>query len=207
MRDQVRIKNSKKGFTLIELSIVLVVIGILVGSVLVARTMIHSAQMRQMIQQYEQFSTALNAFYLKYGCKPGDCKDVVELGFDAASAGNGDGLIGQCSQNSATNACSYAYGGNTMFWEQMYFWYQLSQAGLIKENIGLPTSIPTVPSYSCFMILGNGMTPRAKLRTASGDFAWGIEGDIVYEARNYNGTLNMVSLDEIGSHALSLSTI
>ena len=60
------------GFTLIEVSIVLVIIGLLAGGVLVGRDLIEAAKIRQQITQIEQFKAAVNTFRAKYNALPGD---------------------------------------------------------------------------------------------------------------------------------------
>src|SRR5476649_123700 len=64
--------SSRAGFTLIELSIVLVIIGLIVGGVLTSRDLIAAAQIRAQISQIEKYQTAVNTFRGKYGYLPGD---------------------------------------------------------------------------------------------------------------------------------------
>lgn len=91
-------KGAKNGFTLIELSIVLVTIGLLVGGVLVGQDLIKGAEVRAQITQIEKFNTAANTFYGKYGYLPGDMTQsaAAEFGFlnpstRAGTQGRGDG--------------------------------------------------------------------------------------------------------------------
>lgn len=60
------------GFTLIELSIVIVVIGLLVGAVLVGNDLIRASKMHAGIAQLKEYDLAFTAFREKYGCPPGD---------------------------------------------------------------------------------------------------------------------------------------
>ena len=73
----------RDGFTLIELSIVLVIVGLLVGGVLVGQDLIRAAKIRSQIGQIEQFTLASQAFRLKYDSKPGDMlgTKAVKFGF------------------------------------------------------------------------------------------------------------------------------
>ncbi len=64
--------NSHRGFTLIELSIVLVIIGLIVGGVLVGQDLIHAAALRAVISEKDRFSAAIYTFQGKYGYLPGD---------------------------------------------------------------------------------------------------------------------------------------
>lgn len=103
----------KSGFTLIELSIVLVIIGLLSAAILVGRELIKTSQLRAAMSQAEMFQMAAKAFKIKYDCLPGDC--VASSFLNGAPDGNGNGVI------------PLAYAGM----EQLYFWQHLSLAGLI----------------------------------------------------------------------------
>ena len=74
-------------------SIVLVIIGLIVGGVLVGQDLIQAAAVRATISQIEKFNTAAHAFQLKYSCLPGDCATAGNFGFVArgSAAGEGDG--------------------------------------------------------------------------------------------------------------------
>lgn len=63
----------KKGFTLIELSIVLVIIGFLISGILIGQSLIKSAKINSQIQQLQQLSIATETFKSKYKKLPGDC--------------------------------------------------------------------------------------------------------------------------------------
>src|ERR1700722_13172793 len=89
------------GFTLIELSIVLVIIGLIVGGVLVGQDLIKAAEVRAQISQIESYNTAVNTFRGKYSKIPGDMNvpPAEQFGFTdngcAGTAGqrDGNGLI------------------------------------------------------------------------------------------------------------------
>lgn len=71
------VKTGRKGFTLIELSIVLVIIGLLVGGVLAGQTLIAAAQVRKEISKLNSISTAINTFRVKYDALPGDMANAT----------------------------------------------------------------------------------------------------------------------------------
>jgi prepilin-type N-terminal cleavage/methylation domain-containing protein len=53
------------GFTLIELSIVLVIIGLIIGGVLVGQDLIHAAQTRAAVSQLERYNSAVNILVIQ----------------------------------------------------------------------------------------------------------------------------------------------
>ena len=65
-------RHNKSGFTLIELSIVLVIIGLIVGGILVGQDLIKSAEMRNLASQLRQYQVATSTFRGKYNEIPGD---------------------------------------------------------------------------------------------------------------------------------------
>src|SRR5271156_5113213 len=90
------ISYSRAGFTLIELSIVLVIIGLIVGGVLVGQDLIKAAQLRASITQITQLNTAANSFDRKYNGIPGDFISPASLisgvvNNSATTVGDGDG--------------------------------------------------------------------------------------------------------------------
>lgn len=120
-------RYNNSGFTLIELSIVLVIIGLIIGGVLVGRDLIRQAEIRATIKQLEDFNTAANAFKTKYNCLPGDCPNAVEFGFAPNSNGTGDNVIGtggSAGCNMTETLCQTK--------EHTNFWYHLAAASLIS---------------------------------------------------------------------------
>ena len=120
------------GFTLIELSIVLVIIGLLVGGILTGQDLIKASEIRSQISQLEKINTAVNSFKTKYNQLPGDmaAADAAQWGFQARNgsdgSGNGDGVL-----RGRSNGAVYGWnqiGENTLFWRD------LSQAGLIENT-------------------------------------------------------------------------
>jgi len=84
--------RNKSGFTLIELSIVLVIIGLIVGGVLVGRDLVAAAKLRRIVTEVDKYTASINTFRAKYNCLPGDCKNATTF-FTSSINGNGDGKI------------------------------------------------------------------------------------------------------------------
>lgn len=64
--------QSNKGFTLIEMAIVLVIVGIILTLVFKGKELIDSSKVNHVIAQYNKILAAVNTFYERYGFYPGD---------------------------------------------------------------------------------------------------------------------------------------
>ena len=130
-------KQTSKGFTLIELSVILTIIALIASSIIVARDLIKAATIRAQLSQIEEYNTAVHAFRSKYNGLPGD------IHYTQASAhglfvfktpesgtpgyGNNDGIIQPCFP-----APPYLYECG----EVIVFWRHLSEAGFADGNFG-----------------------------------------------------------------------
>jgi prepilin-type N-terminal cleavage/methylation domain-containing protein len=94
------------GFTLIEMSIVLVIIGVLAGAILVGQNLIFAAQIIGTVSAMDRYKQAYNTFVNKYNCVPGDCPKATSFGlFSAGVCQNG----GVPSTNSNGDGGGYIY--------------------------------------------------------------------------------------------------
>lgn len=90
-----------RGFTLIELSIVLVIIGLVTGGILFGMELKKSAEIRSAVIQLQRFEVAYRTFQSKYNCIMGDCPNATEFfgnGYMYSSSctsynGNGNNII------------------------------------------------------------------------------------------------------------------
>ncbi len=79
------------GFTLIELSIVLVIIGLVIGGILAGQALIKQAEYKNQMNQLEAIKKAHYTFITKYNCIPGDCPRMSTFFSEISSLDNGDG--------------------------------------------------------------------------------------------------------------------
>src|SRR2546428_8748726 len=83
-------RSAQAGFTLVEIAIVLVIIGLLLGGILKGQEMITQAKIKNVINDFNGISAAMNSYQDRYRALPGD--DVNAAGRWAGSfGGNGDG--------------------------------------------------------------------------------------------------------------------
>jgi prepilin-type N-terminal cleavage/methylation domain-containing protein len=80
---------NKSGFTLVELSIVLIIIGLIVGGVVGGQSLIHSAKISKLISSVKDTQVSIRAFELQYDALPGDMLEATDY-WPTSTAGNGD---------------------------------------------------------------------------------------------------------------------
>jgi prepilin-type N-terminal cleavage/methylation domain-containing protein len=126
----------ESGFTLIEIAIVLVIIGLLLGGVLKGQELIQSARVRNLISSQDGVKAAYFGFLDRYRALPGDYSQAVANipGCGACQQGNNNGQI-------TANGVS----GATMD-EHIAAWEHLSKAGFITGSYIYST--PAAPSNS-----------------------------------------------------------
>ena len=133
------------GFTLIELSIVLVIIGLVIGGVLMGQSLIEAANIRKQMSDLEALDTSVQTFRLKYGGLPGDItiEEATALNLSFATGAqtppynyhNNDGKIGHYVSPACGHSVSFQPGSDlscnqSVFGEPAYFFLQLNEANL-----------------------------------------------------------------------------
>jgi len=121
-------KSKAKGFTLVELAIVLVIIGIILGGVLKGQELIFNAKVKRLQSQAKEMMAAVYTYYDKYGYFPGD--DPTASSRWSVGSGNGDGQI-------TAGYCDAATEESCLLWQHLRF------ANIISgdPNDATPTSM------------------------------------------------------------------
>jgi prepilin-type N-terminal cleavage/methylation domain-containing protein len=129
-------KNNKEAFTLVELAIVIVIIGLLVGGVLQGQELIKQAKVRSQIKQLLNIEAQTETFRAKYNCLPGDClKATMFFGAtdkngNTVRDGDGDQLIRSTVGADTPYANDNCTQGGVYNSELPQFWLQLNNAGI-----------------------------------------------------------------------------
>jgi len=165
-------KQVNYGFTLIELSIVLIIISLIVGGVIGGKSLIISAERNKQISQLKQFATAFNVFRDQYDALPGDFREASQYWVECVDSGanncDGDG-------NNAIGDGSTAHTENTRAWEH------LSHAGLINETFR--NDSPVLNPQSIW-------TRGIMMRTKHPVFDYSYKGTRLETQPNENGETN-----------------
>ncbi len=139
-------RPNSTGFSLVELSIVLVILGLLVGGILAGQSLIRASELRSIPEEQAKIATAMHGFRDKYFALPGDMANAISFwgavntgganGNCAAPAtdrgtgtqtcnGDGNGLIMALSDTSYSAAINY---------ERFRLYQHLANAGLIEGS-------------------------------------------------------------------------
>lgn len=159
--------RASSAFSLVELSIVLVILGLLVGGVLSGQSLIRAAELRAVSTEYSRYYTAAQSFRDKYFAIPGDMRNATAFWGNAGATNcvNNSGTTvttpGTCDGN-ADGVMASAALTNGATGEGQQFWRHLALAGLIEGTYtGLNDSTTTGNSST----LGVNV-PKSKLNNA-----------------------------------------
>lgn len=123
------IQKRENGFTLVELAIALMVIGLLIGGVLKGQELIENARITRVVKDLNDYDAAVMIFRGAYNALPGDIRNPTRIpNCDSAPCNNvvgvGNGQIAE--SNNSGNPSTAVKAKN--------FWIHLERAGLITGN-------------------------------------------------------------------------
>jgi prepilin-type N-terminal cleavage/methylation domain-containing protein len=197
-----------RGFTLIEIAIVLVIVGLLLGGVLKGQELITSARVRNLITQQQGIKAAFFGFQDRYRALPGNyaSADVnMVCGAIPCAKGDGNGRI------DAPNA-----GGTH---EELIAWNHLSAAGFVNGSFTFTTgdaapndtNSPKNP-YSIYMQLsydnnyGSGTPPNKHNVKTGGQIPVEIIAEVdrkIDDGQPYSGAFQFSTYAPAGATAPS----
>ncbi len=110
----------KNGFTLLELSIVIVIIGLIVAGISAGSSLVRQASIRTIATELKNFEVAINSFRLQYDALPGDMLNAHDY-WQSACATDADDCNG--------NGNHYLFGDVA---EEWMFWKHLALSQIIS---------------------------------------------------------------------------
>lgn len=185
------------GFTLIELAIVMVVIGLVVGGILVGVDLVSTANVRATITQIDRYNVAANTFRVKYSELPGDISAAGAAQFGLAprglyaGMGDGNGIIEGVEANypGTNNGLAQLAGETAMFW------VDLASASLIPDSFSVASAANPSPITVTLSSSPNVMNyvPTAKL--GAGNFITVFSQN----SQNFFAISNITSISTLGA--------
>jgi prepilin-type N-terminal cleavage/methylation domain-containing protein len=138
-------------FTLIELSIVLVIIGLIVSGILFGKELIRAAEVQRQVKQIQEYQLAFHAFQNKYNCLPGDCSKATDFfGSSAPSGlvenGNGNDVI--------DTQMGYSFDPDTA-----NTWSLSIELNGAFQQLALANLVGFQPSSKTSIVVGQGLPP------------------------------------------------
>ncbi|MBI4998549.1 MAG: prepilin-type N-terminal cleavage/methylation domain-containing protein [Rhodocyclales bacterium] len=134
-------RNQQSGFTLVEIAIVLVIIGLLLGGVLKGQELINSAKVKNFANDFRNISTFVYAYQDKYRATPGDDSNPQgHVGATANAAATTNGTAGNARIEGAWNSALVTD-------ETVLFWQQVRLAGLATGTTVVPASATITQEY------------------------------------------------------------
>jgi len=118
-----RKKSTEAGFTLVEIAIVLVIIGLLLGGILKGQEMITQAKIKNVINDFNGITVAITSYQDRYRALPGDDKNAAARWTTQTPAnGDGDGVIAglyNANDTSGTGGAPAAAAESNLFWQHL----------------------------------------------------------------------------------------
>jgi prepilin-type N-terminal cleavage/methylation domain-containing protein len=135
MNSRLKIMSKPHGFTLVELSIVLVIIGLIIGGVLTGQQVIQNARVTKTLNDLQGYESQFQTYQQNYGVLPGDDSTATTRFPTAGLAGNGNG-------NGSLDA-KFTFDSTTLTDETVLVWQDLRAANLVKSQT--PNNQPSNP--------------------------------------------------------------
>lgn len=113
-------KSAQAGFTLVEIAIVLVIIGLLLGGILKGQEMITQAKIKNVVNDFNGITAAVNSYQDRYRALPGDDRNAstrwTTVSLPSVGTVNGNGQISGRYNNQLGSTAAVAADESNLFW-------------------------------------------------------------------------------------------
>lgn len=174
-------KMQQSGFTLIELAIVLVIIGLLLGGVLKGQELINSAKVKNIASELKNTQIYIYSYQDKFKALPGDDRSAqthVAATGATIDDGDGNGVIGG------------AWNSTTPGDESFEFWQHVRLAGLDSGPTDKSNVTEYLPTNSEGGVVGVQSNPQNTITGLTGSYAVCTGGIVGKMARDLDTQLD-----------------
>ncbi len=139
-------KNQQSGFTLVEIAIVLVIIGLLLGGVLKGQELINSAKVKNFATDFRNIPLFIYGYQDKYKSLPGDDSAVATTHLGANV--NGVAVVAATTGGTVGNGViEGAWNSTVQTDESVLFWQHVRLAGLAAGPTAAPANAAAVQTF------------------------------------------------------------
>ncbi len=149
----------QRGFTLVEIAVVLVIIGLLLGAVLKGQELIENSRVKNAVNEINSVKAAAYGYLDRYKSLPGDDGPIGNL---TARGSNWTGITAAGNRDGAVGAGANPFAAPTG--EHLGFWQHLRAAGFLTGSAA-DTGLAALPKNAF-----GGQTGLASLTTQLGNF-------------------------------------
>lgn len=182
-------QNKDCGFTLVELAIVMIIIGLLIGGVLKGQQLIENAKITAVISKVKAYTSAYYSFTDAYGGIAGDLRNA-QTRLSGCSAGNGNFCAAGNGDAIVGSPFNLGLGGDALVQENIMFWKHLALADLIS---GVDPTAPIDPSDDEFAYgssLPSSVFGGGWQLIYGNDYIDGMYGHMLRLTRNLEGAID-----------------
>lgn len=122
----------KLAFTLVELSIVLIIIGFIIAGISAAISLQKAFALQSVITEWNSFLSAYQNFKYRYGAVPGDMSNAFTY-WGSTCGTNDSGLTTSCNGN-GNGLVAFPGSGTTAPVEELKFWQHLTLSGMLPGS-------------------------------------------------------------------------
>lgn len=176
-----QIKRSSKGFSLIELSIVLIIVGLLTASIYGAAVLVERAKVTTVTSEMQNIRLASSAFQDRYGELPGDGNKFVDKIEAITQGGNSDGWIGSDDYTDLESALFFNHVSKTGFMQGDFTGVKVNSLSDVRPGENFPAS--SVETNYFYYVQSSSLGDKFKRNnriSISGISTDGIKGQLAY---------------------------
>ncbi len=146
MRKQINFCSKNRGFTLIELSIVIVIIALIIGGIVIGQHLVNSFKVMRIASEYQKYASITNTFRIKFNALPGDMSNAQSVFGSTACPNNGGSNLCNGNGDGTIELAGTIYSG-----ESPRVWQHLALSQLLDTSYsgGNPSGYCDTLTTSC----------------------------------------------------------